>query len=1738
MKKFIFSLFLLGIILPFNLTGQSASLTNISNFDELNLDDASFTYEVANDTITDSLTLATSDFSLINAPSGLGIESVDNMSTFAVTLSLQFDREDFDSDVTDFKVRLDAAKLKISSSGLESSSATITAYDESANISPDVALNENNLNTNFVTLTLTDESFVDHSNLSSADFTLRNVPGLSIESITNTSTTSARINLDYDGTDFDSDITNFYIEIRQEALVQSTATLSTNQLTVTAVVEPSSATATPDQPLEEFTLDGRTLTIQLFEDSFVDHTQLQSSDFELLGEPGGLSVGSLGTTTSTSAVLNLSFDGTDFDNDRSNFRVGIRHEELVNKSGSDLETSPSLFIDARVEPNITDVDIPNTPMKVGDMVNVTITVNNDQGDVYTLQSGTIGGFTVENLQRESPVEYSASFEVTEGGNDYASWQSIPVSLRLKLGSVNGNLYTGPISQSNDPIDANSPGTANDLTVQSGGTKHIGSGITYYASFSDADKELDLSLTNDSEIGGVPSNRFSVNGLSGGSTYVLSYTVNEGDQDVAMGALTGSLKFKDEAGNTGPAFTAINIPNLAIDANPPHINNVVVSSTDQILAIGDSVVMTITATETGLTVDDDTRVNNVFVTEDNVRFSEIGGNQYRLSYTVEAGDQNVSRGNLQIRVILIDPAGNKNSAYTNLASNDVSISTNIPAVTLSLNTNEICRGDSVKLIFSPSSGQEPYEIDYFDGSNTYTLSNIPESGKEIWVRPLVDTDYRITRVTDLTENVNTTPGTIRDLTVKDLPDVNITGLLSTYSNDSATIPLNGKGTPIGGSFSGPGVIEPENDVYLFRPDIAGVENSPHDIVYTVTENGCTNKAVKTVNVIIALAEIEFERDVACYYEDGFMVTGSNQVNQPGTLSISPSVPGGFQMINTDTALINPAAYNLDRTEFFEVTYSYIDTSGAPFSITENIEVEYLDPPVIINPLDDTELCNNVPPFAINGNYPNQAVFSGPGVTGDGVGGFKFDPALAPVGNVSLKYTITTGNHCHMEDSVNLNILESPVVDFKILDTCLAVEETEVHFENNTITEGLNITWDWYFDDINSGAQNISSLFEPTHTYTGLGRRNIRLIATTGENCIDTLEVSHDFFEKPNADFTWSTECFGPDSIVFRDLTQVNSKKDYYTWNFFDENQSLIKTVEGGPDKDTVKFKWSSRNSYDIEMIVRTETRTACYDTVTKTLPLRPTLKLSAGNYFEDFEGRAEGWFSEAGLVEIEDEVTESSVSWTLENVASSKFPYDASSGSKAYFTEVQDRTLPELSYISSPCFNFQGLVRPMVKFDIKRSMERDVDGAVLQYSLDNGFTWNRIGRMGDGSNNWYNSVRIDGNPGGQSEGWTGDNIFFTEDTTWLEASHELDDLIGQQKVRMRIGYGSEGNLYGKNDGIAIDNFWIGKRTRLVLLEHFTNANSPDARPADSLLDFIVATNKQDVIDIQYHTDFPSEDVMSEQNRVPGASKALYYSISKVPYTVMDGGLDDAGKRSREYDYDLSDLDSLDLFSRVLIDPGFKISVEGSLNGNTLTAVIRLEALRDFSKRKMFLNVAVVEKLLTGEEYAGDNGDLWFKNVVRKMLPDIGATNFNRAWSKGEVETLTLTWKEFYNFIQPDNWFLVAFLQDGGNRNVYQTATNDPDYITSSVPEYMERKGLKLLVYPNPAWEKLNVVLDKARDEPIRIEVYNYAGSQVMNLEVEPGITFTQLDVSSLPDGFYILRAVGKNRVLGQERVIIY
>ncbi|MCK4749905.1 MAG: hypothetical protein KAT15_22770, partial [Bacteroidales bacterium] len=135
-----------------------------------------------------------------------------------------------------------------------------------------------------------------------------------------------------------------------------------------------------------------------------------------------------------------------------------------------------------------------------------------------------------------------------------------------------------------------------------------------------------------------------------------------------------------------------------------------------------------------------------------------------------------------------------------------------------------------------------------------------------------------------------------------------------------------------------------------------------------------------------------------------------------------------------------------------------------------------------------------------------------------------------------------------------------------------------------------------------------------------------------------------------------------------------------------------------------------------------------------------------------------------------------------------------------FMLTGDLVESEPGTLSSPSYDLTGLANPMIAANLWTETEQDVDGATVQYSLDDGETWTPVTNTSgyDAYWNWYT-----GNPVGALglDGWSG------QSGSWFSVKHLLPaTLVNQDNVQFRFAFAAD-KTDNQYDGMAVDDVQI-------------------------------------------------------------------------------------------------------------------------------------------------------------------------------------------------------------------------------------------------------------------------------------------------------------------------------------------
>ncbi|MDQ3536133.1 MAG: PKD domain-containing protein [Bacteroidota bacterium] len=750
-----------------------------------------------------------------------------------------------------------------------------------------------------------------------------------------------------------------------------------------------------------------------------------------------------------------------------------------------------------------------------------------------------------------------------------------------------------------------------------------------------------------------------------------------------------------------------------------------------------------------------------------------------------------------------------------------------------------------------------------------------------------------------------------------------------------------------------------------------------------------------------------------------------------------------------------------------------------------------PPSYFSGLND-EYCINDASIPLTG-IPSGGIFSG-----NGIRGAEFIPEFAGIGSHLIKYTVVSTAGCDSTYSVSVKVKGSPQVGFTFNNVCDGVA---MAFMDSSSPATEIVSWVWDFGD----GSNLVSVRNPTHLFPAAGKYNVTLNVNSASGCSNTITKQVIVGAIPQPIFTFQQICEGTSTIF---VNQSGSGIISYSWNFGDpaSGNSNISTLK---DPEHI---FSGVGAYNVSLTVAND---LCTEVITKTINILPSIGAFQFPYHQDFENDNGGWVSGG-----------QNSSWIYGN-PSGQIINKAGSGSSAWSTQANGNTYfdNEQSFVLSPCFDFSGLIRPMISLQIWSHTDKAIDGAVLQYSLNNGATWSRLGNIGEGLE-WYNQGSVISQPGGYSIGQEGRS---GKDADWRTARFNLDFLRNESSVRFRIAFGSvafNGNR-GSSEGFAFDNIWIGERKKLVVMEHFTNASKSENEEADNYVNILTADNAIDVISLHYHTDRPQVTALNLDNTADPSARSQYYGISQTPRAVLDGNF---------FNGKSTDWNQNHLKYRSLVEPLFDIDINlpnTSIDQVEVNAVI--SALSPFND-EIVVHIAVVE-----EEFFMNNGKI-YKNVVKKLLPDGAGTSIMETWQKGSSKSIHVNWNVSKMYGEGRPLKVIVYVQNNNTKEILQSkyvySTAKRNSIPTSIQDdYKTLLPQKIQVFPVPSSKEVNCVFSTPLEQDYFWKVIDLRGIIMKKGSLVSGTSELVIDTSVFPEGIYFLQLASDHNDYAVRKIII-
>ncbi|TAF93341.1 MAG: PKD domain-containing protein, partial [Bacteroidetes bacterium] len=336
--------------------------------------------------------------------------------------------------------------------------------------------------------------------------------------------------------------------------------------------------------------------------------------------------------------------------------------------------------------------------------------------------------------------------------------------------------------------------------------------------------------------------------------------------------------------------------------------------------------------------------------------------------------------------------------------------------------------------------------------------------------------------------------------------------------------------------------------------------------------------------------------------------------------SAALAGAF--IYSGTGIASSGLFNplLAGAGTYTIQYKYETTFGCRDSATKPITVW---PRPVANWGFSTPTCaNNAVTFTDSSvaNFSNIAQwqwnFDDGTPTLNGTNNAPFTRVFSNARDYNIWLRVVTDSGCTSVPDTNVVIINPlPTVGFTV-PTVVCLPDGRASFTNTTTIAGGNpasLSYLWSFGDASNPTS--STQINPTHQYSTVGPKTVKLIVTTPAGCIDSSSVVfNNIMPQPEANFTTNVPfvCVGT-GVQFTDAS-VSTTSSVTEWNWFMGDGTNAITTRN----PLYTYSSSNRQGYTVRMFIK-NAQGCVSDTAEQTIPVYDFPVANAGPSLFVLEG---------------------------------------------------------------------------------------------------------------------------------------------------------------------------------------------------------------------------------------------------------------------------------------------------------------------------------------------------------------------------------------------------------------------------------------------------------------------------------------------------------------------------------------
>jgi hypothetical protein len=238
--------------------------------------------------------------------------------------------------------------------------------------------------------------------------------------------------------------------------------------------------------------------------------------------------------------------------------------------------------------------------------------------------------------------------------------------------------------------------------------------------------------------------------------------------------------------------------------------------------------------------------------------------------------------------------------------------------------------------------------------------------------------------------------------------------------------------------------------------------------------------------------------------------------------------------------------------------------------------------------------------------------------------------------------------------------------------------------------------------------------------------------------------------------------------------------------------------------------------------------------------------------------------------------------------------------------------------------------------------------------------------------------------------------------------------------------------------------------------------------------------------------------------------------------------------------LIDLQAHVIDKRALEDPLFDIQITPLTSDDNVMSVslkfTYIDSLADFTGPLIF-QAALVETDVESNGFVNTN-------VVRKLILGPEGLTVNTTWTRGFVYTKDQEYVIDVPINNPNNLYLVAFVQDkNNNRRIHQAVMVPAPPKNGLEPVGVEDNWAlaeiqNIQIYPNPASKFINIAHTEVLSRNYRWEIIDQRGVPVLNGDLKHDLrTPQEVAIKDLANGVYFMKIAQSEKAVIYKKIVI-